>query len=142
MFRFTYPITLTHDKDDGGYVVTCRDLPEAITQGDTVDECLSEAADCLEEAIAGRVDDGTDIPVPSKHKKDEYLVSVPLQTAMKAALYLSMKDAGITKVELARKIGANEKEVRRILDPHYGTKLPTMERVLAALGKHAELVIS
>jgi hypothetical protein len=26
---------LTYDKDSGGYVVTCRDLPEAITHGDT-----------------------------------------------------------------------------------------------------------
>lgn len=142
MFRFTYPVILTPDEEDGGYVVTCRDLPEAITQGNTIDECLSEAADCLDEVIAGRVEDGADIPAPSKRKKGEHLVSVPLQTAMKAALYISMQEAGITKVELARQIGANEKEVRRILDPHYGTKLPTMERALNALGKHAELVFS
>ena len=142
MIQFTYPVTLTPDKEDGGFVVTCRDLPEAITQGDTIEECLSEAADCLDEAIAGRVDDKADIPVPSKHEKGEYLVSLPLQTAMKAALYLAMKEAGITKVELARQIGTNEKEVRRILDPHYGTKLPTMERALAVLGKRAELVVS
>jgi predicted RNase H-like HicB family nuclease len=31
--------------------VTCRDLPEAIAQGETVEEALVEAADCLEEAI-------------------------------------------------------------------------------------------
>jgi antitoxin HicB len=37
---------------DGGYVVTFRDLPEAITQGDSIAECLKEASDCLEEAIA------------------------------------------------------------------------------------------
>lgn len=43
----TVTVKLTPDKDDGGYVVTCRDLPEAITQGDTREEALSEAADCL-----------------------------------------------------------------------------------------------
>jgi len=58
MSRFTYPATLTPDKKDGGYVVTFRDLSEAITQGDTIKECLTEAADCLEEAIAARITDG------------------------------------------------------------------------------------
>lgn len=141
MFQFTYPAKLTPDKD-GGFVVTFRDFPEAITQGDSSTECLHEAADCLDEALAGRIDDGESIPVPSKKKRGEYLVSAPLQTVMKAAVYLAMEESGISKVELARKIGKDEKEVRRILDPHYGTKLPAMEQVLNTLGKHAELVIS
>ena len=38
--KYIYPVILTEDKDDGGYVVTCRDLPEAITQGDTIEEAL------------------------------------------------------------------------------------------------------
>ena len=141
MSRFTYPVTLTPDKIDGGYVVTCRDLPEAITQGNSVKECLEEAADCLEEAIAARIDDGLDIPIPSKPRKGEERISVPLQTAIKADLYLAMKEAGISKVELARQLHMHEKEVRRILDPHHGTKLPTMERALSALGKRAELYV-
>ena len=29
--RFSFPASLTPDPDDGGYVVTFRDLPEAIT---------------------------------------------------------------------------------------------------------------
>jgi len=139
MNRFTFPVTMTPDEIDGGYVVTFRDLPEAITQGDTKRECLAEATDCLEEAIAARIDDGLNIPVPSKRKKGEEVVTVPLQTAMKAALYLTMKEKGISKVELARQLHIHEKEVRRILDPHHGTKLPTMERALSALGKRAEL---
>jgi antitoxin HicB len=61
MRQFTHTVKLKFDKDDGGYVVTCRDLPEAITQGDTREEALAEAADCLEEAIASRIDDGSNL---------------------------------------------------------------------------------
>jgi hypothetical protein len=43
MTNFAFPVQLTPDTDDGGYVVTFRDLPEAITQGDSVSECLTEA---------------------------------------------------------------------------------------------------
>ena len=76
MKQVTYAVKLTPDKDDGGYVVTCRDLPEAITQGETIEQALVEAADCLEEAIAARVDDERDIPSPSAAKRGERLVSV------------------------------------------------------------------
>ena len=31
MYCFVYSVSLTPDTTDGGYVVTCRDLPEAIT---------------------------------------------------------------------------------------------------------------
>lgn len=81
MNRFTYPATLTPDKKDGGYVVTFRDLPEAITQGDTIKQCLVEAADCLDEAIAARKSGRMKIPKPSRARHGEYLVTPPKVTA-------------------------------------------------------------
>ena len=57
MTQFVYPALLTADEKDGGFVVTFPDLPEAITQGNSWEEALHEAADCLEEAIALRIDD-------------------------------------------------------------------------------------
>ncbi len=140
MNQFAYPVTMTSD-DDGGYVVTFRDLPEAITQGDTPKDCLMEAADCLDEAIAARIDDQLEIPIPSKSIKDERLVAVPMQTAMKAALYIAMIENDVSKTELASRLELDEKEARRILDPHHGTKLPKMEQALIALGKSPELHI-
>ncbi|MCP4289070.1 MAG: type II toxin-antitoxin system HicB family antitoxin, partial [Gammaproteobacteria bacterium] len=47
---------------------------------------------------------------------------------------------GIRNTELARRLGANEKEVRRLLDPHHKSKLPRIEAALEVLGKN--LVIS
>ncbi len=86
MYQFTYPAIVTPDHDDGGFVVTFRDLPEAITQGNTVEDAMAEAADCLEEVIAGRIDDGEKTPIPSSKQPSEHAVPVPLQTAMKVAL--------------------------------------------------------
>lgn len=140
--KFTYPVRLTVDKDDGGYVVTCRDLPEAITQGDTLDEALAEAADCLEEAIAGRINDDEDIPEPSEPARGERMVSVPATMALKAAVYLSVRHSGINNSELARRLRVNEKEVRRMLDPRHPTKLARIEAALAALGRHIEMSLA
>ena len=73
MNRFSFPATLTSNVDSG-FVVTFRDLPEAITQGDMEQEALLEAADCLEEAIGARIDDKLDIPFTSSSKETEHLV--------------------------------------------------------------------
>jgi antitoxin HicB len=133
--RFVYSATLTPDAADGGFIVTFRDWPEAITQGDTVEAAALEAADCLEEAVAARIDDGREIPPPSPAMPGEYAVTVPIQTALKAALYLAVRDAGISKSELARRLGVHEKEARRLLNPRHASKAETLERALAAVGR-------
>lgn len=136
---FTYQATLTPDSTDGGFVVTFADLPEAITQGEDEADALSQAADALEEAIAGRLRRGEEIPIPKAMSKTSYPVPVPAQMAAKAALVLSVREAGISQSELAERLGCDEKEVRRLLDPRHASKLPRIEAALAELGKHLAL---
>ncbi|MBI5922334.1 MAG: type II toxin-antitoxin system HicB family antitoxin [Betaproteobacteria bacterium] len=141
MQRFTYPVTLTADENDGGFVVTCRDVPEVVTQGETIEDAISSAEGALEAAIEMRIEDGMDIPIPSAKKRGEHLAGLPVGTAMKAALFVSMQEQNVSKAELARRLGLDEKEARRMLDPKHGTKVPALERALHALGKRVELVV-
>ena len=141
MLRFTYPAKLTADRKDGGYVVSFRDLPEAITQGDSIDEAMSEAEGALQAAIEGRLEDNMDIPAPTQIKRGERPVATPVTTALKAAVYIELKEQGISKSELARRMNVNEKEARRMLNPKHPTKVPTLERALAALGRRAEIEV-
>jgi antitoxin HicB len=141
MQQFTYPVVLKPDKQVGGYVVTCRDVPEVVTQGETIEEAVSEAEGALEAAIEMRIEDGMAIPAPSAKKRGEHLAALPIRTAMKAALYVSMREQDVSKAELARMLGLDEKEARRMLDPRHETKVPTLERALHALGKRIELVV-
>jgi antitoxin HicB len=139
--RFTYPVTLTVDVDVGGYVVTCRDLSEAITQGDNREEALESAEGALEAAIEMRIEDGLEIPIPSKAEKGEYLAALPVGSAMKAAVYLAMKEQGINKTDLIQRLNLNEKEASSILGPKNLTKIHMLERVLHALGKRVEIIV-
>ncbi|MGH8675903.1 MAG: type II toxin-antitoxin system HicB family antitoxin [Burkholderiales bacterium] len=142
MLRFTYPVKLSRDRKDGGYVVSCRDIPEAITQGETIAEALGEAEGALQAAIEGRIEDGLEIPAPSQAKRGERTVSTPITSALKAAVYVAMREQKVSKSELARRMRVHEKEARRMLDPHHATKVPTLERALAALGRRAEIAVS
>jgi antitoxin HicB len=136
---FVYPARFEPGEKPGVVVVTFRDVPEAITQGKGEKDALWQAADCLDEAIAGRIADRKAIPKASKAARGERLVPVPASMAAKAALYLAMTDAGVTNSQLARKLGCDEKEVRRLLDPRHPTKLPRIKEALEILGKRLVL---
>lgn len=134
MNRFEYPVLLM-PADEGGYVVTCRDLPQLVTQGESVEDALEQAADAMDEVFATYLLAGIDFPPPSKPRRREHLVSPPAETVAKAALFVAMRQAGISKVQLAKRLGVDEKEVRRLLDPHYGSKLPRIAKAITLLGQ-------
>lgn len=134
MERFEYPVKLIMEKD-GGFVVTCRDIPPLITQGDDLADALVQASDAMDEVFATYMKGNLEFPPPSKARRGEHMVSPPAETVAKAALYTAMRTAGISKVQLAKRLGVDEKEVRRLLDPHYGSKLPRIAEAIAALGR-------
>ena len=134
MERFEYAVLLK-PAEEGGFIVTCRDLPQLITQGEDMADALAEATDAMDEVFAAYMKAGIELPTPSKARRREHMVSPPAETMAKAALYVSMKEAGITNVQLAKRLGVDEKEVRRLLDPHYGSKLPRIAQAIKLLGK-------
>jgi antitoxin HicB len=60
----SYPARFKKDRS-GACTVTFPDLPEAITCGRDVDDAVNQAADCLQEALAGRMVRREAIPLPS-----------------------------------------------------------------------------
>ena len=135
MRNFVYPALLMQDEQDGGFVVTFPDVPEAITQGEDVSDALQQAADCLEEAIAGRIRRQACIPTVSPGRPDCYSVPLPAQTAAKAALYLAVRQTGMTPGEIAVRPHCDAEEIRRLPDPRHASKLSRLEAALTALGQ-------
>lgn len=135
MFFASYPAIFLPEENGQGFHVRFRDLPEALTGGASRAEANLEAADCLAEAIAGRIARGDAIPKPSKPKRGESLIGVPLGLAPKLALYLGMRERGMRNTELAAQLGVSETVVRRMLNPRHDTKPEKIQAALAALGK-------
>lgn len=135
MFTATYPAVFLPEENGKGFHVRFPDLPEALTGGSDLEDTLEQAADCLAEAIAGRIARRDEIPVPSKLKRGQHAVSVPLYLAPKLALYLAMHEGGMPNTELARRLGVSETIVRRMLDPKHNTKPERIQAALLVLGK-------
>ncbi|HVV94678.1 MAG TPA: type II toxin-antitoxin system HicB family antitoxin [Hyphomicrobiales bacterium] len=121
-------------EDEGEYVVAVRDLPAVVTAGDSFDEALELAADAIEVVIAAHMARDLDIVSPSAIRHGEHAVALPAPLAAKASVYAAWKASGLSKSELARRLGRSETEVRRILDPGHGTKLDQLDEAARALG--------
>lgn len=138
---FNYAVRLTHDLKTDSWEVSCRDLPLLHSVGDTVEEALAEAADGLVAAISLEMDARRPIPLASDAQQGEYIVSVPVLVAMKAALYNAMIETGIRKADLARQLGVNGPQVDRLLDVEHSSKVEKVELALAQLGRKARVEI-
>jgi antitoxin HicB len=140
-WRFEYPAYVEQDPA-AFYLVTFPDFPEAATDARSREGALSEAADCLEEAVAARMKRGDDIPTPSPVAKGVVLVALPALYSMKAALYVALREARLSQSAFAAKLGKTEKEVRRLLDPGHASRTAALEAALHSVGKQVRLVVS
>ena len=125
-----YPITL--EEDDGALLATSPDFPELTSFGDDADDALAHAVDALEEAIAARMHViATEIPLPSR---GENLVPLPTLTSAKVMLYRAMRENGIGKAELSRRLGCHMPQVDRLLDLNHSSRMNMIDAAMRAVG--------
>ena len=128
-----YPVRVDQEAD-GGYVVTLPDIGYGATQGDTLVEALHQAEDLLEEAILGVMANDEDVPLPSP-ARGRPVVGLPALTAAKFELYRAMRATGLSKDELALRLGWSPSQVKRLFDGRHSVRLDHIEAALAALGR-------
>ena len=134
--RYAYPVEIEEAGD--GVTITCPDVPELVTAGASRAEALERAADALVTALSIYVDDGRPLPRPSA-ARGQPVVTVTALEAAKLALHDAMLVAGLSNVDLARKLGLDEKAIRRLRDPLHRSHIGTVEAALHVLGKRIEV---
>src|SRR5215831_18943080 len=97
-------------------------------------EALSEASDCLSTALAARIAEGEEIPMPSRPRRGQYLVSPDATIALKAALYSILRTRNTTVADLARRLDIDDRQAARLVDPRAASRLASLEAALSALG--------
>jgi antitoxin HicB len=133
-----YPVSLEPD-ENGTLLVTCPDLPELATWGEDEGDSLRRAADAIEEALAARIAHRDDIPEPSA-ARGRPIPSLPPLTVAKVALYRAALTSGVTKAELARRLGWHAPQIDRLFDLRHRSKIEQIDQALRILGK--QLVVS
>jgi len=60
-----YPIVITADVEDGGFVAECPAIPGCVSEGETVEEALANIREAIEGCLAVLRDKGEAIPEPT-----------------------------------------------------------------------------
>jgi len=127
-----YRIKLERD-DNGTLLVSCPSLPEVTTFGDDEANAVRYAVRAIEEALSARIADGEDIP--EGHRRGPHLVRLPTLTVLKVELYRRLRDAGITRAELARRLGWKRESVDRLFRLDHASRLEQIEAAFRVLGR-------
>jgi antitoxin HicB len=135
-----YPVVLEND-ENGTVIATVPDVPGVVTYGDDADEALANAIEALTVMISGLMDDNESVPAPSRPKKGQPTVVLPPLVESKALLYETMRKAGVSKAELARRLGGkNPTHITRLLNVLHKSRHDQLDEAMAALG--TRLVVS
>lgn len=135
-----YPVILT--PDEGGFVVTFPDIPEAITQGDDKADALRHAADALESALDFYFETKRAVPLPSRARRDQAVVDLSASVTATVLLYNELLRQNVRPAELAQRMHIPKQSVTRLLDRRHATKIDSMSEALKALGKRLEVRVS
>jgi antitoxin HicB len=130
--KIEYPFKI--EREGEKYLVHFVDLKEAFTEGDTLEQAIFNAQDVLSLVLAQRMEDGEDIPTPSKKRAGQKTVAP--EASVQAALLTRMvrENNDKTMADLARALDTSWPAAQRLEDPRHATSLKQLERAAAALG--------
>lgn len=132
MTPYRYRLELEPDDNDT-WLVTCPDLPEVTSYGESRDEAINHGRDAVAEAIAARLARFEPIPEPSSGSST-IMVALPLRLQPKVALMKVMSARRITRADLVRATGWSRTSVDRLFHPGHNSRLEQFEEAFRATG--------
>lgn len=133
-----YRIELIPD-DNGTLRVSCPQLPMVATFGDTEADAIEHAGEAIETALGSMIDDGDEIPSPDG--KGGTTVRLPLLVSLKVQLYWALRSVGISRAELARRLGWNRESVDRLFRLDHRSRLEQIEAAFEMLGRQVDIEV-
>lgn len=128
-----YPAIFT--KSGKGYVVSFRDIPEALTQGDNFEEAVLMAEDALMTALDFYFEDNRLVPMPSQAQSEDVLIELPASAFIKVLLLNTMLEERVTQSVLAKRMGVKPQQVTRLVNLKHTTKIDNLACAFKALGR-------
>jgi antitoxin HicB len=134
-----YPVNI--EPEGSSFFVSFPDIPEALTQGETLEEALMMGKDALETALEFYFEDERTVPLPSKPKHGQNVIELSPSLWAKVLLLNEMILQHVRPADLARKLSIRPQEVTRLMQLKHPTKIDTISNAFNAIGKTLELVV-
>ena len=134
--KYTFPCNIAPDTEEGswGFVVSFPDVKGAHTSGKTFKEAIILAEDCMVVALSCYVDLGHELPTPSPFQDGQELLTVQPVIAAQLDLYAAMREQGVSRADLAQRLGISELDADQLLSLDYCTPISQVTKALKAVG--------
>nr|WP_306265677.1 type II toxin-antitoxin system HicB family antitoxin [Pararhizobium sp. IMCC3301] len=134
-----YEVDIRPDDNDT-WLVTATAFDEVVSFGDDTESALRNVRDAIEEAIAGRIARGEDIPFPMREAPSKgHFVQMPVMVILKAGLHMQLRSQGWTRADLKRALGCQREHVDRLFRLDHNSKMDSIEAAFTALGVTLEV---
>ena len=134
--KYTFPCNIAPDTEEGGwgFVVSFPDIYGANTGGKTFKESIILAEDCMVVALSAYIHLGNELPTPSAYQEGQELLTVQPVIAAQLDLYTAMREQGISRAELAERLGICEDDAAALVNLDYRTPIGEVAKALKAVG--------
>ena len=134
--------TLQVEPDDNGtLLVTCPSIPGVVTFAENEAMVKHRATDAVETMLQSMM--VRNEPLPSSEKLDlaSAQVQLGLTASLKAELYEACRMAGVSRAELARRLGWHREQVDRLFRLRHASRLDQIEAALKVVGREIDLQV-
>ena len=126
-------------QENGWWLVRFPKVPEALTEGESEDEALSNSIDALVAALEGYIKAGRAIPLGDR---GEERVVLPSLVTAKLAVYCAMKELGWTRQRLADALNMRENAVRRLLNLRHSSQMWIIDEAMAKMKRQLNIELT
>lgn len=122
---------------DGSQRATCKAFPELAALGADRKQARKNAVVALERAISARIAQGRALPKPAteaqigRHKSAK--IKLSLMAFQKCTLYLALRQSGLDRAELARRLGWPREAVDSLLRLDHPSRIDHIEAAFKML---------
>ncbi len=109
--KYIFGAVVREDAEDGGYWAEFPDLPGCYGQGDDFNDCVRSASDAVETHVAALIEDGREVPAPSRVKADDgEVVYVYAEPAT-----VDLGEPSISASEAAKRLNVSKGRVSQLI---------------------------
>lgn len=141
--KLLYPAAVTFDPEDNSYLVEFVDLPGCITEGESLEEALSNGREALTGFLASLVERNRPIPEPSlARNKNIHFIEPEPEVGIPVILRKLRENSKLTQGDVARVLGITYQAYQRLEKPGKSNPtIKTLERLARVFHKslHLEL---
>ncbi|MBA2710094.1 MAG: type II toxin-antitoxin system HicB family antitoxin [Tatlockia sp.] len=126
------------EPDGNGYLVTFRDIKNAFTGGETLEEALFNAQEVLDLMLLDCLEKDEEIPMPSSFKNGEIAIAASPEVAAPVLLHIMRTLNHRTMAEVARTMGVSYQSYQR-MESGKNLTMKSFKKAASALGSTVEI---